>query len=100
MQVTIDFSQVSVPTPELYANSTPDKQRENLAYVALQLCAQAKQQGVKLTYTDNDDPPTVGLRLDGAEQATKDLAWNSQTIDLGPFKIHLHNRAISVEMGM
>jgi hypothetical protein len=96
MQITLDFSQLTIPTPEPYDGGAKDKQRENLAYVVLQLIALAKQSGVKLTYTDVDTPPTTGLRLDGIELATKELIWNGQTIDLGPFKIILHNRAILI----
>lgn len=96
MQITLDFSQTTVPTPEPYDDQYEHRQRENLAYVVNQLFSQAQQQGVKLTYTDTDEAP-VGLRLDGVELATKDLIWNNQVIDLGPIKIVLMNRAVAIQ---
>lgn len=95
MQVTITSAQITVPTPEPYDSADPDKQRENLAYVALQLCSLAKQAGVKLTYTDDDVTP-VGLRLDGVALAARDLQYNDQVIDLGAFKIILSGRTVSL----
>lgn len=95
MQITLSLAPVTIPTPEPYDAAHPDKQRENCAYVALQVLAQAKQQGVKLTYTDIDGAP-IGWRLDGVERATRDLAWNGQVIDLGPIQIVLTNRTLSI----
>jgi len=97
MQITIDFSQTTVPTPEPYDDKDVCRQRENLAYVANQLLSQAQQQGVKLVYTDVDEGALEGLRLDGVERATKDLIWNSQVIDLGPIKIVLTSRSLSIQ---
>jgi hypothetical protein len=97
MQVTLDFTLITAPTPEPYQKKEPDQQRENLAYMVNQLFAQAKQQGVKLTYTDVDEGDTVGLRLDGVALAAGDLAWNGQVIDLGPFKIVLFNKSIAID---
>jgi len=96
MQITLDLSLITVPTPEPYLKNEPDRQRENLAYVGLQLLAQAKQQGVKVTYTDVDEGDTIGLQLDGTAQATRDLQWQNQTFDLGPLKIIVSNRIMGV----
>lgn len=95
MQVTINSAQITVPTPGPYDSTDPDKQRENLAYVALQLCSLAKQAGVKLTYTDDATP--VGLRLDGVALAVRDLQYNDQVIDLGALKIIFSGRTVSIE---
>lgn len=39
-QTVVELSSITVPTPEPYDDKDPDRQRENLAYVALQVIAQ------------------------------------------------------------
>jgi len=88
----ITFQAVTVPTPEPYAKRDSEKQRENLAYVMLQLIAQAKQAGFvlpdKAGLQDVFDNMTVNVSvempaLDGIEQAIHDLKFNSVTFTLG-----------------
>lgn len=71
-----------VPTPEPYNETAPNKQRENLAYVALQMIGQMQQTG------DVIEP--------GLTQAVQDLKYNGQIIDLGPLKIQLTGQTLSI----
>jgi hypothetical protein len=75
---------ITVPTPEPYNDENVHKQRENLAYVVLQMIAQAKQEG----FTISDS---------GIEDAIKTLQWNTVMLDLGPIKILLDNTSLAVE---
>lgn len=96
MDIVIDFALVTVPTPEPYDKTLPTKQQENLAYVALQVCAQAQAQGVKLAYTDDADNPR-GLLVNGSTLAIQDLRYNGQMLDAGAFKLVFFNKALGIE---
>lgn len=89
---TFDLSQVTIPTPQPYDNKDANKQRENLCYVLLQVVSQAKQAGFTLTDTQ------VSLTVDvtGIEDALRDLKYNSEVLDLGPIKIYLTGKTLSL----
>lgn len=86
----ISLSNLTAPTPEPYDRTQPEKQRENLAYVLLQVFSLAKDAGFVI-------PDKAGLQsmfenvtlsveiasLEGVETAIKDLKFNSLTFSLG-----------------
>lgn len=85
---TFNLSSVTIPTPQPYDDKEPTRQLENLSYVLLQMFDQAKQAG----FTFND----ATVDVSGIEQAVQDLKYNGQVIDLGPIKIFLTGKTVSL----
>lgn len=86
----INVSGITVPTPEPFDKTQPERQRENLAYVALQFFTLAKDAGFvipdKTGLQSMFDSVNMSIQvssLDGVEQAIKDLKFNSVTFTLG-----------------
>jgi hypothetical protein len=69
---------VTIPTPEPYDASNPDKQRENLCYVVLQILLAAK--------TNNE---SVSLDTDA-------LTFNGQVLDLGFLRVTMDGKVTSL----
>lgn len=82
---TINFSSLTIPTPASYSETDPEKQRENLAYVCLQLLQQL----------NSDD---VILDID-VIQSLKDLQFNHIVFDLGTMRIILDGRTVTFQEG-
>jgi hypothetical protein len=89
---TFNLSAVTIPTPQPYDDKEPTQQLENLSYVLLQIIEQAKASG----FTFNDAQVTLTVDVSGVESAIRDLKYNSETLDLGPIRIHLTGKAVSI----
>ena len=89
---TFNLSQVTIPTPQPYNNKENNQQRENLCYVLLQAIGQAKQAG----FTFADTQASLTIDVSGIESALRDLKYNSEVLDLGPIKIYLTGKTLSL----
>jgi hypothetical protein len=96
----IDFSAITVPTPEPYDNNRAERQRENMAYVVNQILQQMQQNGIIL-----EIPETVGVQpagsMQGIEDALRDLVMTGYSIQIGPLKFAVHGQVglASIEEG-
>lgn len=95
----LSLTHITIPTPEPYNKSKSDQQRENLAYVALQVLQEAKQDGFTLSdglVTAIESLTLAGsggeVDLSGIEQALRDLRFNSMVVDFGPFRLEFDGR--------
>jgi hypothetical protein len=77
-EVLVDLSQLTIPTPEPFDKSQPERQRENLAYVAMQVLDLFKQAGVQISSRGLDGSISQGLL---------DLQYEGVVLDLGPIKV-------------
>lgn len=82
----IDFSALNIPPPAPYSSTEPDKQRENLAYVCVQILQQLYTNNVKLEDLD-------------VVRALKDLQYNHLVFDFGAIRIILDGRTVTFEEG-
>jgi hypothetical protein len=103
---TINFTTLTIPTPEPYYNKDPQKQLENLCYVLLQLCQLAKNAGVSLNDQDLPNIKTAiqnlsftvpATDLQGLIDAIAALQFNAETIDLGDVTITLSGKTVTLE---
>jgi hypothetical protein len=89
---TFNLTPVTIPTPQPYDDKDPTRQLENLSYVLLQMLDQAKTAG----FTFSDAQAELSVDVSGIEAAIQDLKYNSQVIDLGPIKIFLTGKTVSL----
>jgi hypothetical protein len=85
----IQFSALTVPTPEPYDKQTSTKQFENLCYVLLQVAAQMKANSETLTLNQTANQ-TVNVDLTELVAAVKDLVFRSYAVDFGCLKLESH----------
>lgn len=90
----IDLATITIPTPEPYDAEHPHQQRENCGYVLLQMLQQAKT--AEAAFELGSASANLGLDLLAIASAVQSLQFNSQVIDLGPFKIEFHGKTISL----
>lgn len=86
----IEFSLLTVPTPEPYDKKDERRQEENFYYVLNQLFVLAKNAGFVLSdEVTNPTPPggDIDINLDGVEQAIRDLQFIGTLLDLGHIKV-------------
>ena len=96
----IDLSTITIPTPEPYQKNEPDQQRENLAFVVLQVIETIKQQN---PIFDVDIVQAIkDLQLQTAPmseivQAIKDLQFQTAHITVGEIlDIQVSRKTLSV----
>lgn len=89
---TFNLTAVTIPTPQPYDDKDPQRQIENLSYVVLQILSQAKLAG----FTFNDAQVSLTVDVSGIESAIRDLKYNGEIIDLGPIKLYLTGKTISL----
>lgn len=101
----ITFASLTIPTPQPYDNKDTQRQLENVCYVVLQMCQQAKTAGVVI-----DDQRLAAIAtainglslsvppadLQGVEQAIKDLQYNGVTAKFGNLLLYFSGKATSL----
>lgn len=93
----IEFSTLTIPTPEPYDDKDENRQRENFFFVANQILTQAKAQGMTLSDLMSQGTLTFeSAVLEELRDAVKDLQFNSMTIDFGPFQLQFDGRTFSL----
>jgi hypothetical protein len=95
------LSGVTFPTPAPYDSKDPNKQRENLCYVLLQVLQSFQSAGFKFGDVDKATKDGVDIKtaitnlslsvppadMTAIVQALKDLKYNGILIDFGVFRI-------------
>lgn len=100
----ISLETTTIPTPEPFDKTQPEKQRENLAYVLLQMLSAGKSAG--FTIPDKDELSAIfssiqisadisTVNLDGVEQAIRDLRFNSVTLTIGNMQWQFDGKVIT-----
>jgi len=85
----IEFSLLTVPTPEPYDDKDERRQQENFYYVLNQLFVLAKN--ARFVLSDQVTNPTTNVEmnanLEGVETAIRDLQFEGMLLDLGNLKV-------------
>jgi hypothetical protein len=91
MALQIDLSTLTIPTPEPYDKKNPEQQRENMAFVALQILQQVAAFGTIL-----EIPTTIGVEpngsMQGVEDAIRDLLAVGYSVKIGPVTFVKHGQ--------
>lgn len=83
----LDISPISIPTPEPYDDQNPERQRENLAFVALQI--------IQLLHAQQ---PVLSVG-DDLVQAVRDLQFSTAHIKIGELvDIHISRKTLTTSV--
>jgi hypothetical protein len=87
----IDLKLLTIPLPQPYDDKDPDRQRENWAYVKLQVADLIKQAVIA-------DPVSAGLLEIDLVSAIHALQFNHATVKIGDVEIVLTSSTASVDI--
>lgn len=85
---TIDYADLTIPTPAAYDPENPTKQQENLAYVQLQIYALKQAAGFQETESAGTDPALL--------DAIRALAFQDTAIELGDVTIRFMRNTLLI----
>jgi len=79
--IIIEFTDLSLPTEEPFDKKRPEKQRENLAYVCLQIIRKLKQYQFTLTVPEESVViGDIGTLLTEIRDNIADLKFNGESV--------------------
>jgi len=90
-EAIVDLTQLTIPTPEPFDKTQPERQRENLAYVGMQILSLFKQAGVTISSKIVDGSMTIDV--DGLTQAVNDLQFQGIILDSNGTQIYLTRKS-------
>lgn len=96
--ILINFSNITIPTPEPFSMSQPAYNRETLAYVVAQILNELKLNGFQLMFPESStvtgDLQTVLTQI---KDAIKDLQFGTITFGTPEFSIKITPKSAAVQ---